>query len=59
MQAINLADKLSAFSENWEPRVAGQFDGDRLLVVTLERWVVPERQLLSCPVAEGSRTPVG
>ena len=33
MQSINLADKLSTFSEHWQPRVVGQFNGHDLMVV--------------------------
>ncbi len=36
MQAINLADKLSRFSEYWQPRVVGQFNGNDLMVVKLK-----------------------
>jgi len=36
MQAINLADKLSKFSEYWQPRVVGQFNGNDLMVVKLK-----------------------
>jgi mannose-6-phosphate isomerase-like protein (cupin superfamily) len=31
--AINLADKLATFSEHWQPRTIGQFNGHDLLVV--------------------------
>ena len=27
MKAINLEEKLAAFSETWQPRVVGQFNG--------------------------------
>src|SRR5205085_3626712 len=33
MQSINLADKLATFSEHWQPRVVGQFNGHDLMVV--------------------------
>ena len=36
MQAINLADKLSTFSEYWQPRVVGQFNGHDLMVVKVK-----------------------
>ena len=36
MQAINLADKLSMFSEHWQPRVVGQFNGHDLMVVKVK-----------------------
>jgi mannose-6-phosphate isomerase-like protein (cupin superfamily) len=36
MQAINLADKLSSFSEHWQPRVVGQFNGHDLMVVKVK-----------------------
>ena len=36
MQAINLADKLSMFSEHWQPRVVGQFNGNDLMVVKVK-----------------------
>src|SRR5437763_14620567 len=32
VHAINLADKLSMFSEHWQPRVVGQFNGNDLMV---------------------------
>lgn len=31
--AVNLAEKLTAFSEHWQPRTVGQFNGHDLLVV--------------------------
>ena len=31
--AINLADKLSTFSEHWAPKIVGQFNGHDLMVV--------------------------
>jgi mannose-6-phosphate isomerase-like protein (cupin superfamily) len=34
--AINLADKLSTFSEHWQPRVVGSFNGHDLMVVKLK-----------------------
>lgn len=36
MRAINLADKLSTFSEHWQPRVVGQFNGHDLMVVKVK-----------------------
>jgi len=33
MPAINLSEKLSQFSEYWQPRVVGQFNGHDLMVV--------------------------
>ncbi len=36
MQAINLADKLATFSEHWQPRVVGQFNGHDLMVVKVK-----------------------
>lgn len=33
MNAINLAQKLSTFSEHWQPRTVGQFNGHDLMVV--------------------------
>jgi mannose-6-phosphate isomerase-like protein (cupin superfamily) len=36
MTAINLADKLSMFSEHWQPRVVGQFNGHDLMVVKVK-----------------------
>jgi mannose-6-phosphate isomerase-like protein (cupin superfamily) len=36
MQSINLADKLSTFSEHWQPRVVGQFNGHDLMVVKVK-----------------------
>jgi mannose-6-phosphate isomerase-like protein (cupin superfamily) len=33
MDAINLANKLSTFSEYWQPRTVGQFNGHDLMVV--------------------------
>ena len=41
MKAINLADKLSTFSESYQPRTVGQFNGHDLMVVKLRgpfRW---------------------
>src|SRR5450631_970559 len=36
MQAINLAEKLSTFTEYWQPRVIGQFNGHDLMVVKVK-----------------------
>jgi mannose-6-phosphate isomerase-like protein (cupin superfamily) len=36
MAAINLAEKLSTFSEHWQPRVIGQFNGHDLMVVKVK-----------------------
>jgi len=33
MDPVNLADKLSTFSECWQPRTIGQFNGHDLMVV--------------------------
>ncbi|QGX38207.1 cupin domain-containing protein [Permianibacter aggregans] len=36
MQPINLAEKLATFSEYWQPRVVGQFNGHDLMVVKVK-----------------------
>ena len=36
MKAINLAEKLSAFSEHWQPRTIGEFNGHDLMVVKVK-----------------------
>lgn len=36
MSAINLAEKLSTFSEFWQPRVVGSFNGHDLMVVKVK-----------------------
>jgi mannose-6-phosphate isomerase-like protein (cupin superfamily) len=36
MPAINLAEKLSSFTEHWQPRVVGQFNGHDLMVVKIK-----------------------
>ena len=36
MNAINLAAKLSTFSEHWQPRTVGQFNGHDLMVVKIK-----------------------
>jgi mannose-6-phosphate isomerase-like protein (cupin superfamily) len=36
MNAINLAEKLSTFSEYWQPRVVGSFNGLDLMVVKVK-----------------------
>ena len=33
MTSVNLAAKLATFSEHWQPRVVGQFNGNDLMVV--------------------------
>lgn len=35
-QAINLADKLATFSEHWQPRTVGRFNGHDLMVVKVQ-----------------------
>jgi mannose-6-phosphate isomerase-like protein (cupin superfamily) len=36
MQSINLARKLATFSEHWQPRVVGQFNGHDLMVAKVK-----------------------
>jgi len=36
LQPINLAAKLSTFSEHWQPRVVGQYNGNDLMVVKVK-----------------------
>jgi mannose-6-phosphate isomerase-like protein (cupin superfamily) len=36
MEAINLAQKLSQFSELWQPRVVGQFNGHDIMVAKVQ-----------------------
>jgi mannose-6-phosphate isomerase-like protein (cupin superfamily) len=36
VKAINLADKLSTFSDYWQPRVVGQFNGHDVMVVKVK-----------------------
>lgn len=36
MKAIDLAAKLASFSEHWQPRVVGQFNGHDLMVVKVK-----------------------
>ncbi|HRN53236.1 MAG TPA: cupin domain-containing protein [Gemmatimonadaceae bacterium] len=36
MPVINLAEKLATFTEHWQPRVVGQFNGHDLLVVKVK-----------------------
>ena len=36
MTAVNLADKLSTFTEHWQPRTVGEFNGHDLMVVKMK-----------------------
>jgi mannose-6-phosphate isomerase-like protein (cupin superfamily) len=36
MNAINLAEKLSAFTEHWQPRTVGEFNGHDVMVVKVK-----------------------
>ncbi len=36
MKPINLAEKLSGFTEHWQPRTVGQFNGHDLMVVKIK-----------------------
>lgn len=36
MNAVNLAEKLSMFSEHWQPRTVGEFNGHDLMVVKVK-----------------------
>jgi mannose-6-phosphate isomerase-like protein (cupin superfamily) len=36
MKSINLAEKLAAFDEHWQPRTVGQFNGHDLFVVKVK-----------------------
>jgi len=35
-EAINLADKLSQFSEHWSPKIVSQFNGNDIMVVKVQ-----------------------
>jgi mannose-6-phosphate isomerase-like protein (cupin superfamily) len=35
-QPINLADKLSRFSDHWSPKIIGQYNGNDLMVVKVK-----------------------
>lgn len=35
-QAINLAEKLSLFTEHWSPKIVGSYNGNELLVVKVK-----------------------
>jgi len=37
MQKVNLADKLTRFSERWSPRIVGELNGQHVKVAKLER----------------------
>ena len=36
MKAVNLAQKLSTFTEHWQPRTVGEFNGHDLMVVKVK-----------------------
>ena len=36
LQAINLSDKLSKFSEHWSPKIVGSYNGNDLMVVKVQ-----------------------
>lgn len=36
MNAVNLAEKLALFSEHWQPRTVGEFNGHDLMVVKVK-----------------------
>jgi mannose-6-phosphate isomerase-like protein (cupin superfamily) len=36
VKAINLTEKLATFTEHWQPRVVGQFNGHDLMVVKVK-----------------------
>jgi mannose-6-phosphate isomerase-like protein (cupin superfamily) len=36
VKAVNLSDKLSTFTEHWQPRAVGQFNGHDLMVVKVK-----------------------
>ena len=36
MKSVNLAEKLSTFTEHWQPRTVGEFNGHDLMVVKLQ-----------------------
>jgi len=36
VKAVNLADKLSTFTEHWQPRTVGEFNGHDLMVVKVK-----------------------
>lgn len=36
MNAVNLAEKLATFTDHWQPRIIGQFNGHDVLVVKVK-----------------------
>ena len=36
MRAINLAERLSTFTEHWQPRIIGEFNGHDVMVVKVK-----------------------
>ena len=36
VEAVNLADKLSLFSDHWSPKIVGSYNGNDLLVVKVK-----------------------
>jgi mannose-6-phosphate isomerase-like protein (cupin superfamily) len=36
MNTVNLAEKLATFTEHWQPRTVGQFNGNDLMVVKVK-----------------------
>jgi mannose-6-phosphate isomerase-like protein (cupin superfamily) len=36
MNTVNLAEKLSSFSDHWQPRTVGEFNGHDLMVVKIK-----------------------
>lgn len=36
MKAVNLAEKLSTFSEHWSPHIVSQFNGNDIMVVKIK-----------------------
>lgn len=33
---VNLAEKLAAFSEHWQPKIVGRYNGDKIMVVKVQ-----------------------
>jgi len=36
VRAINLAERLSTFTEHWQPRIIGEFNGHDVMVVKVK-----------------------
>ena len=53
MKPVNVAEKLSTFTEHWQPRTVGEFNGHDLMVVKVKGAFVWHKHDSTDPLGRG------